>query len=172
MLHSEYIAAAVCPTSHPIVIRNAVKALRKPCFRKLFDGIAFRGMSGALVAPEIAVKLKVGMLAVRKAAEHSHSELKVEGDYSCTRYVVVDDMVATGDTIRAIMEDIEKAFPSRGYVPPTLAGIILYNNRSEYVEYGKGSVTPYYLYNLFKNLSKNEDFFLIELERLRVEHKY
>lgn len=70
-----------------------------------FDAIAFRGMSGALIAPEIARRLNKGLIMVRKQTEDSHSSYKAEGLLGC-RYVIVDDMIASGDTVKAIQKTI------------------------------------------------------------------
>lgn len=66
-----------------------------------FECIAFRGMSGAVVAPPVACRLDKHMLMVRKQ-DGNHSPLVVEGPTNLCRYVVVDDLVQTGRTLRTI----------------------------------------------------------------------
>lgn len=84
-------------------IRRAVAVLK----HYEFDAIAFRGLSGSLIAPALAVELNKSLIAVRKPEEIRHSSRIVEGDYNAKRYVIVDDLISTGTTARAIVEAIK-----------------------------------------------------------------
>ncbi len=64
------------------------------------DTIVGTGLSGAVVVPMVAVRLGKRFAIVRK--EPSKHDSIVEGDIS-GRAVIVDDWVASGDTIRAIL---------------------------------------------------------------------
>jgi len=75
-----------------------------------FDAIAFRGLSGALLAPIVALQMGKTLIAVRKG-ESTHSSRDVEGDYGARRYVIIDDIVSSGDTVRAIIADIKTENP-------------------------------------------------------------
>jgi adenine/guanine phosphoribosyltransferase-like PRPP-binding protein len=74
-----------------------------------FRNIAFRGISGALVAPALAVLLEKNLLVVRKPNESAHTRSLVEGNKSHAPYIIVDDFISSGDTIRHIVEAV-KAF--------------------------------------------------------------
>jgi adenine/guanine phosphoribosyltransferase-like PRPP-binding protein len=76
-----------------------------------FDAIAFRGLSGALVAPIVAMEMDKTLLAVRKTIEDCHSGLMVEGDYAARRYLILDDMISTGQTVHDIIKEIRIAIP-------------------------------------------------------------
>lgn len=76
-----------------------------------FDAIAFRGMSGALIAPVVASRLKKSLIMVRKPNDDSHSTHKVEGDSAARRYIILDDFCCNGDTQRAIREAITTFAP-------------------------------------------------------------
>ena len=76
-----------------------------------FDAIAFSGLSGALFAPMVAMGLNKTLLAVRKG-EPCHSGRQVEGDYNARRYVILDDFIAAGGTVRHILEEIRDAAPN------------------------------------------------------------
>jgi len=80
----------------------AIKALK----RQEFDSIAFRGMSGAVSAPIIALALKKNLILVRKPEDRTHSQYRVEGFNASRRYVIVDDFISTGETARAIRDSI------------------------------------------------------------------
>lgn len=82
----------------------AIKALKQWDF----DSIAFRGMSGAVSAPVIALTLHKNLILVRKKEEKTHSIYPVEGYAASTRYVIVDDFISSGETVRAIRDSIRK----------------------------------------------------------------
>ena len=82
-----------------------------------FDTIAFRGMSGVLIAPIVAHILKKEIIVVRKSSgrtlsESSHSTHKVEGHIPAKRYVVLDDFISGGSTVREIISEVNKFAPS------------------------------------------------------------
>jgi len=76
-----------------------------------FDAIAFTGMSGALLAPPLAVKLGKTLIMVRKRGTKSHSKLRVEGDQAAKTYIIVDDFQESGETARQIRADVAKFAP-------------------------------------------------------------
>lgn len=78
-----------------------------------FDSIAFRGMSGALIAPALAVRLRKGMVMVRKDDASSHSSFSVEGNRLASRYIIVDDFVDSGSTRDQIIEAVGRFSLSR-----------------------------------------------------------
>ena len=73
-----------------------------------FDAIAFTGMSGGLMAPTVADALGVGLMAIRKDQSSPHTSLKVEATPECYEYIILDDMISTGDTINKIMDQLGK----------------------------------------------------------------
>lgn len=84
--------------------------------------LVFRGLSGALIVPLLAYKLKYPLLTVRKN-ENSHTSNIVEGNISFTKYVIVDDFICTGETIEQIQKNVY-----RNNNKATLDGIVLYNS--------------------------------------------
>lgn len=77
-----------------------------------FDAVAFRGLSGALVAPSIALAMGKTMIAVRKDGENCHSNHHVEGDHGAEKYVIIDDFISSGKTCREIVQKIYGVNPS------------------------------------------------------------
>ena len=104
-------------------IAKALKTLRAFRKRVNFDAIAFRGMSGAILAPILADRLNVKLLVVRKEEEKTHSDFYVEGSDTPEKYVIVDDFVSSGDTIRITVRDIADNFPQAKFV-----GLYLYQS--------------------------------------------
>lgn len=86
-----------------------------------FDTIAFRGISGALIAPILAHKLKKEIALVRHPRAHTHSDYKYEGYLKIKRYIIVDDLVCTGKTATEIIRAVRREIPDAKFV-----GIYLY----------------------------------------------
>ena len=100
------------PTHIAATVKKMVTVLRKRIKKgDDFDAIAVRGLSGTLIAPVLALKLKKTLLVVRKG-EDCHSSQTVEGDYGARSYVIVDDFVSSGRTVRAITEELAAAIPA------------------------------------------------------------
>jgi orotate phosphoribosyltransferase len=70
-----------------------------------FDTLVFRGFSGAVVGPTVALKLGKRWALVRKPNDTAHSGRRLEGVVQ-GRYVILDDFIDTGATILAIREAI------------------------------------------------------------------
>lgn len=106
---SDYLHNVLDVTRLPKTIDAIVETIRKS--RIDFDAIAFRGMSGALIAPSIAVKLHKALIMVRKEKEFSHSPYTVEGYHSSYpfKYIIIDDLICSGETIRTIIDKLTKS---------------------------------------------------------------
>ena len=81
-----------------------------------FEAFAFRGMSGALIAPLLAYKANKTMIMVRKPKPYNdqcydHSRQRVEGDSAAKRYIIIDDIRCTGRTIQDIIERVSEFAP-------------------------------------------------------------
>lgn len=87
------------------LIPKAVKKLRALQKKFAFDAIAFSGSSGAALAYPLSYLMKVPLIHVRKG--RSHYDGVVEGTISSKRYVIVDDFIETGSTIRRIVRQIK-----------------------------------------------------------------
>jgi len=89
------------------VIIKAICSLRK--IEQDFDSIACCGVSGLMVVPQIAEILNKNIIIVRKD-ERRYSEFYLEG-VSPSRYVIVDDLICSGLTIKRIINSIEEDTP-------------------------------------------------------------
>jgi orotate phosphoribosyltransferase len=107
------------PQNTAICVEAAVTKIKACIKPEDYDCIAFRGVSGAVVAPVVAYQLGKGLIPVRKG-ENAHSTNSIEvGNHDYKRYLIVDDFIDSGDTVVAI----EKA--CRGY-GMTCVGIVTY----------------------------------------------
>jgi adenine/guanine phosphoribosyltransferase-like PRPP-binding protein len=76
-----------------------------------FDSIAFMGISGALVAPAVASELGKHLIAVRKEKTR-HSTHNVEVGFKKPKnYIIIDDFVDSGSTIKSIVQNIQRRHP-------------------------------------------------------------
>lgn len=87
------------------IIIKAVCDLRK--IADTFDSIACCGVSGLLVAPQVCEILNKNLVIIRKQNEKRYSDFCVEGA-NPGRYVILDDLVCSGKTIKHIMYSIKE----------------------------------------------------------------
>lgn len=99
----------------PELLAKRIDLAAKALKRHKFDAIAFMGISGTLIGPPVAMKLKKPFLLVRKPGHDSHSQWDVEGDYAAKSYIILDEFSETGDTKRLIREQIAEVMPRAEY---------------------------------------------------------
>ena len=116
---STYLNSIVTCRGMKLAVGNLTKKLKNK--KDQFDAIAFRGISGALVAPALAQAMSKDIIAVRKNESH-HGDGRVEG-VTHPRYIIVDDFVESGATLRAIKRQIKRWSPES-----KLVGVALYNS--------------------------------------------
>lgn len=121
MICSSYLDLALAKKQRKALLRNCVKLLRKSAVE--FDAIAFRGMSGALIAPPVADLLGKHLIMVRKPGDQRHSSRLVEGEDAITRYIIIDDFIRTGDTVRQVV----KAVWENHTKDAECVGVLVYN---------------------------------------------
>jgi orotate phosphoribosyltransferase len=80
-----------------------------------FETVVFRGFSGALFGPAVALALGKSFALVRKPDDSCHSLRLIEGEV-IGPYIIVDDFVATGSTVKAIVNEVGDCTPCVGVV--------------------------------------------------------
>ena len=91
------------------------------------DTLAFSGSSGAAFAFYISAQLNIPLLYVRKENEVSHGKpLECNSTKQICRYLIIDDFICSGSTIKHIYETISDSATQRKCVPPQCAGVFLY----------------------------------------------
>lgn len=100
-LNTEYLKALDYRSAQKILAR-AEKLLSKI----KFDAIAYTGASGSLIAPALAFRMNRGLILVRKE-KNTHSGSKVEGHIDVERYIIVDDFVTSGKTVKRIAREVK-----------------------------------------------------------------
>jgi orotate phosphoribosyltransferase len=103
------------------LVRRTKKVLLELRGREPFDAIAFSGVSGAAVAYPISMQTDIPLLNVRKA-DNSHGS-PIEGSSRLIgSYIIVDDLIESGTTIRRIVD----ALAERNLPPTACKAIVLW----------------------------------------------
>lgn len=95
----------------PVALRKRIELTARALAGYDFDTIAFRGVSGTILAAPLALAMNKEMVLVRKDEDDSHSYYKVEGNQDVRRYIIVDDFVCSGETGRQIVSRIKAWAP-------------------------------------------------------------
>ena len=76
------------------------------------DSIVVCGTSGLLVGPQVSEILYLNLVIVRKPNEtsSSYSDFDVEGTHP-SRYIILDDLVCSGSTVKYIIKTIKDETP-------------------------------------------------------------
>ncbi len=108
-----YFSQALDARSRAKLVQLAVDKIRNAQLAQVvpdFDAIAIRGMSGAVFGAPLAHVLGVNLVVVRKKEDgHAHSINDIEGLRSVSKYLIVDDFIASGSTVQAIHNGITAA---------------------------------------------------------------
>lgn len=98
-----------------------------------FDAIAVRGLSGLLLGLPLHAALKKQLIIVRKGDEGAHSSNRLETTYNpyerygVQRVLVVDDLVASGETLREIAHELSRSRRYNSHAPKfKVVGVYLY----------------------------------------------
>lgn len=113
------------------IIKNLVRSIKQHTDLD-FNAVVVTGVSGLIVGPQVASKLKKQLIVIRKS-EKTHSENSVEHlikyKYDCgtiLKYIVIDDLIETGKTIRRIKKKLQYEFDD---CKLESKGIFLYHNQ-------------------------------------------
>lgn len=90
------------------IIIKAICDLRK--IKDQFDSIACCGTSGLLVVAQVAELLDKNIVVIRKKDEKCYSDFPMEGA-TPYRYIILDDLVCSGSTIKHIKHTIYEDCP-------------------------------------------------------------
>jgi orotate phosphoribosyltransferase len=123
-IDSSYLHETFDAKKVQILIRAMVKMVKESGVD--FDTIVFRGMSGALIAPILAYRLKKCVTVCRKSdGTHSGHGGTLEGNADIKNFIIVDDFIDCGTTVETILKTVKDCQPSAKCV-----GIFLYRSSS------------------------------------------
>jgi len=126
MAHTDYLQPIFDKGSRTRAIKYVLKTLENI----EYDAIAFSGMSGALMASIIADRTGKGLIMVRKKRDDSHSSFFVESTAykkDTVKYVIIDDLISSGDTIHRIMEYVSDYSINSEMSKMLCVGVVLYS---------------------------------------------
>ncbi len=99
----------------PKTMKNAEMEARVLKMEHNFDTIVFSGISGAALGFSLSHLLDIPALLVRKPKENSHYMNEgggfLEGHLNTNRYLIVDDMICSGNTMNHIIGSIYENNP-------------------------------------------------------------
>lgn len=117
-------------------VDRVIAALREQAIE--FDAFACRGLSGLLIAPIVAMEMHKTLLVIRKDEKPTpHSDRKVEGDIGARKYVIVDDLISSGNTVKDIIRLIREVSQAE------CVGIVRYYGYTKMFMSYKDFVTSY-----------------------------
>ena len=97
------------PKKYAALVHRVAKKIQALQKKLGFDALAFTGTSGAAIAYPVSVITGIPLICVRKTTRGSHCNMVVEGpsDKDIKKYLIVDDFIQSGNTIRKIIKKIK-----------------------------------------------------------------
>lgn len=114
-------------------IEQRVKTLQRvvriydanPKFREL--PLVVTGISGMAIGVPLAFQLNLEFCVVRKKGDSDNASHRIEGYIPIGEFLILDDLVSSGNTIKRITDAIKGVSPDARCI-----GIILYNDPGRY----------------------------------------
>lgn len=126
-----YLDKVYDPKGYPRLVERVIKRVEKLRKKLKFDTIAFRGSSGAAMAFPVACRLRLKLAHVHKTKSHAYRQGDVEGTDEARRFLIIDDFVESGSTLKKIVQSMDRAY---GLKNALCVGVLLYNECSEWRE--------------------------------------
>lgn len=92
-------------TLRELAVDDSVTALRRSGLE--FSTIVACGLSGALVAPAVAARMKKDLVFVRKGESTHGHQVEIDMTRDIGDYVIIDDLVEFGRTIKRIRQALD-----------------------------------------------------------------
>lgn len=133
-VRTTYLGSIFNQNCFPRMVRKLVAKIKKSGVQ--FDTIVFRGSSGSMVAPLVALKLKKELTHIRKR-DNNHYHCELEGYVGASNFIIVDDLICSGETINEmfrVVRSVENNLWSDDAPPIKTAkcvGIFLYHSSKE-----------------------------------------
>lgn len=124
-MHAEYLKSVFDVRLRNRTVAAIVKLLKDKKIK--YDAIVVTGVSGITMGSMVAFHLKKRLVIVRKniGGEATHSCIKVEHTErgKLVRYIIIDDLIDSGDTVKRIINSIELECGN----DVKCAGVVLYD---------------------------------------------
>jgi len=99
------------PILDPLRMSKTVEDTLQALSRFDYEAIVVAGYSGVTIGSILAYRTGKSLCIVRKNTENCHSSRIFEGNIAFKRYVVVDDLMASGTTFRRIIRETMRRVP-------------------------------------------------------------
>lgn len=106
-IQTEYLGLVFRPKEFESTVVRAIALGKNIACKYKIDGIAFTGVSGAALGYILGYTLGLPLICVRRQGDGAHYLGVLEGCVSAKRYMIVDDFISSGDTVRRIMKTIK-----------------------------------------------------------------
>lgn len=90
-----------------------------------FDSIAISGYSMSVIGSMVAWRMNKHVIVCRKDGESSHSGLRVEGEKEFRRFIIIDDLIASGNTLNHVLGRVKELNSDAKFL-----GMMLFNSES------------------------------------------
>jgi adenine/guanine phosphoribosyltransferase-like PRPP-binding protein len=124
VVQTSYLTRVYNADQYQEMIPLAMKSVQEFSKKHKFDAIAFKGSSGAAIAYPLSYLLNLPLIHVRGNNKTNHYIHPIEGLISTKKYIIVDDFIASGDTMQEIINTISTEL--KGKAQPI--GIVLYDS--------------------------------------------
>jgi adenine/guanine phosphoribosyltransferase-like PRPP-binding protein len=117
-MHSSYLDSAFDVSMRKFTVSVLVRYLQPRLYNGDFTHIYVRGISGLTVGSMVAYELDTPLMVLRKSKD-SHGQFQLEGWTESAKCCIIDDLVASGDTVNIMRNALKGA---------KFAGLCLYNS--------------------------------------------
>ncbi len=106
-MHPDYLAPSILSDKRKIAVDTAQRMLSGI----RFDCIAVRGTSGLGFGSALAYVMEKNIAVIRKSIKGCHSFNWVESPVDVKKFLIVDDVIDSGATMRAIIRKMKSNHP-------------------------------------------------------------
>jgi len=105
-MHAQYLDYVFGPVADFRKIIKSTKSKIKQLRREghSIGALAFRGQSGAAIAYALKYEMGIPVICVRKNSHDTHGFNVEHPGHDIKNYLIVDDFISSGATVRAIMK--------------------------------------------------------------------
>lgn len=115
VIKTVYLKTIFEPAIFQATVKKTIEHARLLQKEVEFDTIAFSGVSGAGMGFILGHALNLPVLVMRRDGDGSHYRqyraTPLEGNFGVRRYLVVDDFIASGDTVNRLIKTINAECP-------------------------------------------------------------
>lgn len=118
------------PNEMPNLVKRLVRTANSVRKFTDFNCLAGSGHSSVPLLGALGLKLNLPFIAVRKSQDTDNDIGLVNGFFpnEGTRYLIIDDLISSGTTVKRIVDNIHKTAADRRYDNVKCVGILLHNS--------------------------------------------